>query len=184
MEFIKKDSKIYLLSGKARSGKNEVANMITEYYHNKRCICLSYSYYLKDYVKRITGWDGNEATKPRDFLQQVGIELIKEQIDSQLLIRRLVEDIKVFSYFYDIIIITDARLVNEIEIPKATFENVTTIRVMRNKDNELTVEQKQHLTEIDLDNYMMFDYVLDNNDNNYDLLRQKVYQILDEVNYE
>ena len=55
---------------------------------------------------------------------------------------------------------------------------------MRNKDNELTVEQKQHLTEIDLDNYMMFDYVLDNNDNNYDLLRQKVYQILDEVNYE
>ena len=101
-----------------------------------------------------------------------------------MLIRRLVEDIKVFSYFYDIIIITDARLVNEIEIPKATFENVTTIRVMRNKDNELTVEQKQHLTEIDLDNYMMFDYVLDNNDNNYDLLRQKVYQILDEVNYE
>lgn len=182
MEFIKRNSKIYLLSGKARSGKNEVAKIIEEYYKDKKCICLSYSYYLKDYVKRITDWDGSEATKPRDFLQQVGIELIKEQIDSQLLIRRLVEDIKVFSYFYDIIIITDARLVNEIEIPKATFENVTTIRVIRNKDNELTDNQKQHLTETDLDNYETFDYIINNN--SYDALKSEVYQILDEVNYE
>lgn len=182
MEFIKRNSKIYLLSGKARSGKNEVAKIIEEYYKDKKCICLSYSYYLKDYVKRITGWDGSEATKPRDFLQQVGIELIKEQIDSQLLIRRLVEDIKVFSYFYDIIIITDARLVNEIEIPKATFENITTIRVIRNKDNELTDNQKQHLTETDLDNYETFDYIINNN--SYDALKSEVYQILDEVNYE
>lgn len=184
MDFIKKNNKIYLLSGKARSGKNEVAKIITEYYKHKKCICLSYSYYLKDYVKRITGWDGSDETKPRDLLQQVGIELIKEQIDSQLLIRRLIEDIKLFSYFYDIIIVTDARLVDEIEIPKATFENITTIRVVRNQDNGLAIEQKNHLTETNLDNYTEFDYIIYNNDNSHKLLYQKVYQILDEVDYE
>lgn len=182
MDFIKKNSKIYLLSGKARSGKNEVAKIIEEYYHNKKCISLSYSYYLKDYVKRITNWDGSEESKPRDILQQVGFELIKEKIDSKLLIRRLVEDIKVFSYFYDVIIITDARLIDEVEIPKKTFENITTIRVNREEDNKLTDIQKKHMTETNLDDYQEFDYIIDNDD--YNLLQKRVYKILNEVDYE
>lgn len=182
MEFIKKDVKIYLLSGKAKSGKNEVSKIIEKYYETKKCISLSYSYYLKDYIKRIIDWDGNENTKPRDYLQQVGIELIKNKIDSKLFIRRLIEDIKVFSYFYDIIIITDARLVDEIEIPKKEFKNITTIRIKRDIDNNLTTEQKRHLTETGLDNYNNFDYIIENND--YELLKKEIYQIIKEVEYE
>jgi hypothetical protein len=182
MEFIKRNIKIYLLSGKARSGKNEVGEIIKDYYKNKKCITLSYSYYLKDYVKRISGWDGSEETKPRDLLQQVGIELIKNKIDSNLLIRRLIEDIKVFSHFYDVIIITDARLIDEVEIVKNEFDNVTTIRVNRNNDNDLTLEQKEHLTETGLDNYNNFNYIIENND--YNTLKSDVYKIISEVDYE
>ena len=182
MEFNNKKPKIYLLSGKARSGKNEVSNIIKKYYKDKKCISLSYSYYLKDYVKRISGWDGNEDTKPRDLLQQVGIELIKNKIDSNLLVRRLIEDIKVFSYFYDVIIISDARLIDEVEKVKEEFSNVTTIRIKRNLDNNLTLEQKEHLTEVGLDNYNNFDYIIDNND--YNALENEVYKIIGEVDYE
>lgn len=182
MEFTKKDIKIYLLSGKAKSGKNEVSNIINEYYKSKKCITLSYAYYLKDYIKRISGWDGKEETKPRELLQQIGIELIKNKIDSNLLIRRLIEDIKVFSYFYDVIIITDARLVDEIEIPKKQFNNITTIRVIRNVDNNLTINEQKHLTETGLDNYNNFDYIIDNND--YETLKNDVYKIINEVDYE
>lgn len=182
MEFIKKNVKIYILSGKARSGKNEVSNIISEYYKNKKCITLSYAYYLKDYIKRISGWDGKEETKPRELLQQIGIELIKNKIDSNLLVRRLMEDIKVFSYFYDVIIITDARLVDEIEIPKKQFNNITTIRVIRNVDNTLTINEQKHLTEIGLDNYNNFDYIIENND--YETLKRDVYKIINEVDYE
>ena len=182
MEFTKKDVKIYLLSGKAKSGKNEVSNIINEYYKSKKCITLSYAYYLKDYIKRISGWDGKEETKPRELLQQIGIELIKNKIDSNLLKRRLIEDIKVFSYFYDVIIITDARLVDEIEIPKKQFNNITTIRVIRNVDNNLTINEQKHLTETGLDNYNNFDYIIDNND--YETLKNDVYKIINEVDYE
>lgn len=182
MEFNNKNPKLYLLSGKARSGKNEVGNIIKKYYQNKKCILLSYSYYLKDYVKRISGWDGSEANKPRDLLQQVGIELIKNKIDSNLLIRRLIEDVKVFSYFYDVIIITDARLIDEVEKVKEEFNNITTIRVERDIDNNLTIEQKEHLTEVGLDNYNNFDYIIDNND--YNALENEVYKIISEVDYE
>ena len=128
-------------------------------YYNRNAGTYSY----KNYVKNITGWDGDESNKPRDLLQSIGIDLIKNKIDKHLLIRRVIEDIKVYSYFYDIIVVTDARLLDEIEIPKKYF-NVTTIRI-NNSNNNLTNEQKNHITETNLDNYEHFDYVIDDLEN-------------------
>ena len=104
MELLERKIKIIVLSGKARSGKDIVADIIYNYYKNKKVKKLSYAYYLKQYVKSITNWDGNEDNKPRDLLQFIGIDLIKNKIDNKLLINRVIEDIKVYSYFYDIII--------------------------------------------------------------------------------
>lgn len=156
MQYNNKNPKIFILSGKAKSGKNYVADIISDYYKNS--IQISYAYYLKQYVKKITNWDGEEATKPRDLLQSLGIDLIKK-IDKELLIRRVMEDIKVYSYFFDVIIVTDARLKEEIDIPKKLFK-CTTIRI-NGKENDLTIEQKNHITETDLDDYK-FDYVINN----------------------
>lgn len=179
MEFNKRNTKIYLLSGKAKSGKDEVSKIITNYYKDKKCISLSYSYYLKDYIKRITNWDGNNETKPRDLMQEIGIDLIKNKINKNLLINRLLEDIEFFSYFYDIIVITDARLKEEIDLPISKYSNITTIRINReNYDNMLTINQKNHITETDLDNYTNFDYIIDNS--NYEDLEKRVKQILEE----
>lgn len=183
MEFNKKNTKVYILSGKAKSGKDMVSKIITDHYKNKKCISISYSYYLKDYIKKITGWNGSEDDKPRDLLQQIGIELIKNKINNRLFINRLLEDIEVFSYFYDVIIVTDARLKEEIEIPKQKLDNVITIRINRDDiDNKLTSEQKSHVTETALDNYSDFDYIVDNN-KDYKHLEQEVLKIM-EVEHE
>ena len=160
MQYINKNPKIFILSGKAKSGKNYVADIISDYYKNS--IQISYAYYLKQYVKKISNWDGKEETKPRDLLQSIGIDLIKN-IDKELLIRRVMEDIKVYSYFFDVIIVTDARLKEEVDIPKQLFKCIT-IRI-NGKDNDLTLEQKNHITETNLDNYK-FDYVINNIDIN------------------
>lgn len=178
MEYRNHHPKIYILSGKAKSGKNLVSKMILAYYQNKKCIELSYAHSLKEYAKNITGWNGEEKEKPRDFLQSLGIDLLKK-IDSNFLINRVCQDIEVYSYFYDVLIITDARLKEEIEIPKNKFENVTVIRIERNStENELNEIQKQHITETDLDDYDEFDYVLCND--NYQNLQKQVYDILKE----
>ena len=160
MQYINKNPKIFILSGKAKSGKNYVADIISNYYKNS--VQISYAYYLKQYVKKITNWDGKEETKPRDLLQSLGIDLIKK-IDEELLIRRVMEDIKVYSYFFDVIIVTDARLKEEVDIPKKLFKCIT-IRI-NGKDNDLTQKQKNHITETDLDDYK-FDYVINNIDVN------------------
>ena len=181
MELLKRKVKIIILSGKARSGKDEVADIICNLYKDKKVKKLSYAYYLKQYVKNISNWNGNEEDKPRDLLQSIGIDLIKNKIDNKLLIRRVIEDIEVYSYFYDIIVITDARLIDEVEDIKNKYSNAKSIRINRNIDNNLTYSQKEHVTETNLDNYNNFDYVIDNN-NDYNNLEKEVNKILEDVN--
>lgn len=178
MEFVKRNPKIFIISGKARSGKNEISKIIEKYYSNKKTITISFGHYIKDYAKRVSDWDGSEETKPRELLQQLGIELIKNKIDNRLFINRILEDIEIFSYFYDIIVASDARLVDEIETLKENYPNSISIRVIRNNyDNKLTDKQKNHLTEVDLDEYNNFDYII----NNDETLEEKVIKILNEV---
>jgi len=170
----KKLKQIFILSGKARSGKDTVAEIIEEFYKDKKVIKLSYSYYLKDYLKRMNLY--NEKNKPRSLMQDFGQNLLRK-IDNNFLINRLLEDIEVFSYFYDIIIVTDARMKNEIIIPKEKYENVKTIRIVRdNYDNGLTEKEKENITETDLDNYNNFDKIIYNDSN----LKENVWRYLNE----
>lgn len=183
MEFTKKKVKIFLLSGKARSGKETVSSIIKDYYSNKKVVTISFASYLKEYAKKISGWDGSEETKPRELLQQLGIELIKEKIDNKLFIRRVLEDIEVYSYFFDVIIITDARLIDEVESVKNKYKDAITIRIVRdNYESNLTNNQKKHITETGLDGYNNFDYKVNNN--TLDELKIDIDKILKEVDYE
>lgn len=180
MEFKIKPYKLYIISGKAQSGKDTIATIIKEYYEQKnlKVITLAYASYLKEYAKKITNWDGKEETKPRELLQNLGVELIKNNIDKNMLINRIKEDIKVYSYFFDIIIITDARFKEEIENIE---ETKTVIHVSRNQTN-LTEKQKIHKTEISLDEYQNYDYDIKNN-GTIEELKIKIIKILEEIKW-
>lgn len=184
MKFIKKKPIIYVLSGKANSGKNKSASIISDIYYkkNKRTIVLAYASYLKEYAKNIIDWDGSEESKPRDFLQQIGVELIKDNINDRMLIERIIDDIKVYSYFFDVIVISDARFKEEITSIKDEFDNVKVIRINSDLENNLTDKQKEHITEIALDDYDLYDYKIDNNESVYKL-KEKLEKIIDEEDF-
>lgn len=172
--------KIFIVSGKARHGKDTVASMIRDYYSDKKCINLSYGSYIKDYAMKISDWDGSEETKPRDLLQHLGTEVIRKNIDEKFFIKRLCDDIRVYSYYFDIVTISDARFPDEIDIPRSLFPSVYVIKVVRsNYDSPLSSKQMKHSTETALDNYDNYDYVIEN-DGSLDDLRDKVKVILDE----
>lgn len=176
MEFKKRNVKIYILAGKARAGKNIVAKLINENISNS--IVISYASYLKEYVKNISNWDGSEETKPRELLQNIGIELIKNKIDDKFLINRIIQDIEVYSYFYDVIIISDARLKEEINFIKNKFDYVKIIHVY-GRSNDLTESEKNHVTETDLDDYNNYDYEINNRD--YEETKNIVKKMLEEI---
>lgn len=172
---------IYLICGKARNGKDTVANLLEKIYNekNKKVINLQYSSYIKEYAKKISGWDGSEETKPRTLLQELGTDIIRTKIDSLFFVNRIIGDIKVYSYYFDVITVSDVRAKVEIDVPKENIDNIIAVNVIRpNFDNGLSLEQKQHFTEIDLDDYNKFDYEIIN-DGTLEQLEEKVRKMVD-----
>ena len=156
-----RNPKIYVVGGKGKHGKDTFSAFLKEAYenHNKKVIVTQLSKYIKYYAREMTGWDLSEETKPREFLQQLGTTVIRQKLKKDdLFINRMIDDIEIFSYFYDAIIISDVRLKKEIIDLKKAYPNIISIHIDRpNFDNGLTEEQKKHPTEIDLDDYNEFD---------------------------
>lgn len=176
-----RNPKIFLIAGKARHGKDTIGDFIEKFYHDSKTIRLQYSYYIKEYAKRISNWDGSEETKPRELLQQLGTDLIREQIDEMFFVKRMCEDIEVYSYFFDVIIISDVRLVPEITVIQEKFKNVVVLHVERpNFETELSQKQQQHKTETGLDHFDQYDYRIINDDT-LDTLQERVNTIVKEV---
>ena len=181
---IDKNPKIYIFAGKARSGKDTSADFIKKYYENdgKSVVTLQYSTYLKEYAKKITNWSGSDQDKPRQLFIELGTDLLRGKIDKYLFVNRRIEDIIVMSYFFDVIVISDARLIEELEIPREKLKNVKIINIKRpNFDNGLTKEQQKSLTESALDNYTNYDYSIIN-DGTLENLNEKIIKMLKEMN--
>ena len=152
---------IYLIGGKAKHGKDTFSSFLKEVYESngKEVIVTQLSKYIKYYAREMTGWNLTEEDKPRELLQQLGTNVIREQLGKDdLFIKRMIDDFDVYSCFYDAIIVSDVRFKKEILDIKAAHPEVVTIHMFRpNFDNGLTEEQKKHKTEIDLDDFNNFD---------------------------
>lgn len=158
--------KIYLIAGKAGSGKGEVAKLLKQEYlsKNKKAIITEYSKYLKMYAKEIIGWDGNNP-KPRKFLQDLGVT-IKDNMDMpNMLINRMIEDLKIYSLYFDVAIIADVRYPDEIDKIKEAFPDCTSVYIENQFGKSiLTVEEQMHITETALENYDKFDNIIINDE--------------------
>ena len=152
---------LYLVSGKARHGKDTFSSYLKEIYeeNGKKVIVTQLSKYIKYYAREMTGWNLSEEDKPRELLQELGTSIIREKLGKDnLFIDRMIDDVEIFSCFYDAIIISDVRLKKEIDDLRKVYQDLIAINIFRpNFDNGLTDEQKNHKTEVDLDDYDKFD---------------------------
>ena len=168
--------KVILVAGKSGSGKSEVAKYLKEELASKNIkACVTcFSKYLKIFATEVLDWDGSEETKPRDFLQELGMTV--RSVRRDFLVYRMIEDIRIYETMVDVVIVSDVRMIEEIERIRELFETIV-IRVNRKENNKLNEKQKAHITENALNNYNEYDYVIDNND---DLLLSKVKKIVEE----
>ncbi len=173
---------IFVISGKAQAGKDTTGDIIKEHLESKglKIAKIAYAKYIKGYAIDYFGWDGKEENKPRDLFQMLGTEIRTTFNKPNFFVDRMKEDIEILSNFFDGFVLSDARLVNEIEMPKKNFENVYAIRIIRDIDNGLNVEQKKNLTETGLDNFSDYDYVI-YNDGTIEELKKKVINIVDSI---
>lgn len=158
--------KIYLFSAKANHGKDSACDYIKKLLENdnKKVVHTLYAKYIKQYAKDYFGWDGREETKPRELLQFMGTDIIRERLKKpNFHVDRICDDIEILSDYFDAFLISDVRFPNEIEIPKSKFgDSVVSVRIIRtNFTSPLTLEQQQHKSETALDEYTDFDYVIE-----------------------
>lgn len=182
---MKENLTIYLISGRARHGKTTTANMIKDFYKEKgkRTVVTSYGKYIKMYAKELSDWDGSEATKPRDLLQNLGTEVIREKLGkNELFVKRIDDDLDVYNEYVQAVMIDDVRLPVEIDYFKERYPSrIKTIHIIRtNFETELNSKQQSHITEVGLDNYEGYDYTIIN-DGTLDDLRDKVYDMIGEI---
>lgn len=158
--------KVYLISGPARNGKDTIGDFLEKQYKELGVkVCRTQIVkYLKMYVKDYFGWDGSEETKPRELLQRLGTEVIREGLGKErFFIDRTIEDIEILSNFFDVMIISDIRFPLEITAIKDAFDDVVAINVKRiNFETELTLTEQKHKTETALEGFDKYDYSLIN----------------------
>ena len=178
--------KIFIIGGKAGCGKTTFGEYLREELKNygyKPCV-MNLTEPLYSYAKNYFSWNENCNEKPREFLQKVGYDIIREKMGKKtFLLDRLFEDIEILSNFFDVFIITDARLKEEFETIKDKYDDVVSIKLERdNYDNELSEEEKNHATEQDLNDYNDFDYLVENSTLK-DLKRVALEIVRNEENY-
>ena len=156
---------IYLVSGKARSGKDTFANYLKKDLEDegKKVCIIHIANSLKDMCFHYFDWDGKEEDKPRELLQTLGTDIIRVKLGKEkFFINRCLEDIEILNNFYDTFIIPDVRLPLEIEYIKEAYPDSIVIHIERDIPNNLNDNEKKHITETALDNYNDFDIKIKN----------------------
>ena len=171
--------KIFLVAGKAGSGKGEVAKLIKEYYIYKleNCVITEYSKYLKNFAQELSDWDGNENTKPRKYLQELGDKI--RAVDSKFFVKNMLNDIRVYETLTDVLVIGGVRFPEEIEDIKINYDKDVYAIYVENQfsQSNLTIEEQAHPTETALEGYNEFDYILANDTK--ESLKDKVFKFLE-----
>ncbi len=172
--------KIFLIAGKAGSGKSEVAKLIKEFYIYKKenTVITNFSKYIKNFAMEISDWDGNDNTKPRALMQKIGDDA--RSIDPDFFVDSMIKDMKYYNLVAQNVIVSDVRMPNEIDKIREEFSEVYTFYVINQfGTSKLSIEEQSHVTETALENYTDFDYNIVNED--LKTLRDKIFKILEEI---
>jgi len=172
--------KLILLAGKAESGKTTSSLFMKKYLEEQgiSSIKTSLTKYLKLYAKEIIGYNEQTDEKPRDLLQSLGDTV--RSIDVNFLLKRMDEDILVFSNFADYVIIDDIRFASEIEYLRKKYDCKVIKLARKAAGKKLTAKQKKHSTETGLDGFDDYDKVINNN-KTLDDLEKMVRKYLGEI---
>ena len=175
--------RILCISGKARHGKDTTARYLKHALERdgKRVLVTHYGDLLKFMTKEYLNWNGKKDEEGRKLLQHVGTELVREKYPD-FWVKYMAEVITLFREEFDYVIIADTRFVNELTYYSREHYvyPVKHIRVYRpNFDNGLTPEQKNHVSETQLDN-AHWDYFVQNW-SDLNALRKQVNRLAQEI---
>lgn len=178
------------ISGKIGSGKNTVADIIKK--HNKSFQEIAFAYKLKQIVSILSAQDINNTMSQTgkniyipefnmsigEMLQKVGTDLFRDNFNVNTWV--IATFLQIFNNPGNYII-TDCRFKNEAKAIKDNGGILLRINRSNNNISTNSTRNLQHQSEIDLDDYTAFDYII-NNDTDLQDLEKKVIDFMKNIN--
>jgi hypothetical protein len=159
----KHELKVCCISAKARHGKDTAAELLKEYLEHKgqRVLIIHFADLLKFICKQFFGWDGNKDEAGRTLLQYIGTDVVGAK-KPEYWAKFVVDFLRLFENEWDYVFIPDWRYPIESATLSSYFYTLR-LRIERpGFESNLTPEQKQHASEVSLDDYC-FDAIISNN---------------------
>lgn len=157
---------VITLTGKAHSGKDEVARLIVESCkeNGKKAFCLAYADQLKNMVSRNFDYSENDKETGRHYLQEFG-DFVRG-IEEDYFVHHVWHTIDLLRNHYDLFIITDARYENELSLfPYDLMYPTINVYIQREFKSPLGEVEQEHSSEQMASNpdWSKFHAVIDNN---------------------
>lgn len=146
--------RVICISGKARHGKDTMAEFVKERLEasGNKVLIAHYGDLVKYICAKFFGWNGEKDEAGRTILQRVGTDEIRK-VDPNYWVNFIIDILKIFPNEWDYVIIPDCRFPNEINSLKESGFDVFHARVVRtNFESNLTEAQKNHASETAMDN--------------------------------
>ena len=137
--------KVICISGKARHGKDTIAEILQNLLQDKghKVLIIHHGDLLKFICEKYFGWNGIKNEEGRGKLQYVGTEVVRTKLPDYW-VDFVINFLILFNTEWDYILIPDCRFPNEIDKYKERGFDTTHIRVVRPRfDNGMTIEQKK-----------------------------------------
>lgn len=189
--------KIIMISGKAGSGKDTIANFFKDELiaSNKRVLVMHFADLVKYYATQYFNWDGEKNEAGRSLLQEIGTTVMRGRYPEYWaeIIGKFIDAYTIPEHsFFDYILIPDWRFINEYEVvyDYAAIQNNETITIrieryddagLKWKNPNMTSDQLNHISECELDNFA-FNWIIENRGTLEDL-RNSVDEILKGENF-
>lgn len=171
-------TQFFCISGKARHGKDTVAQMMKEKLESlgKKVLIAHYADLLKYICRTFFGWNGEKDEAGRTLLQKVGTEAVRAH-NPDYWVNFITGIVSLFPDEWDYMIVPDCRFPNEVSKIVEDGYNATLFRVVRpDFESDLSEEQRQHASEVAMDGVQP-DYWLFNTD--LDSLRRYIGELCD-----
>ena len=180
--------KIILISGKARSGKDYLSQLLKERLEKdglkvfktafadklKEYLCILMKYFENDNLKNSEVPFTKNGLTMRNLLQKFGTDIFTSKIDKLFWIKETAKEI--IEKNPDVVIISDLRFKDEIQINKFVCASQIAVRII----SEDSIQSSSHISENDLNDYT-FDYYFKNDYSRTTETIEKLYNLLKDL---
>lgn len=176
--------KVIAVSGRARHGKDTVANILQKQLEEDghRVLITHYADLLKYICTTFFNWNGDKDDAGRTLLQYVGTDVVRKN-NPDYWVDFVADILNYFEDQWDYVVIPDTRFPNEFNRLKERGLDAVHLRVVRpDFISPLTKEQQAHPSETALDDVKPDFYIV--NDSDLKTLKRKTITWIMEDLYE